>query len=188
MVHIFIDGRVSATLMSEDIAIIDGPFAAGQQICLFGSKNVAETLGANIKNLWFDARAYSQADAQGLYDNLQYEGSWECDVSASPPSPSFTPSLSLSLSLSLSTSKPNTNMPKTPTGMHLQKPSGHPRMPSMRQVQYPHCGLYGVDLQGVHLQQSLWRGMLYLRHTQELLRRGCCSRMISRLSYGCPQN
>ena len=118
MVHIFIDGRVSATLMSEDIAIIDGPFAAGQQICLFGSKNVAETLGANIKNLWFDARAYSQADAQGLYDNLQYEGSWECDVSASPPPPSFTP-----FPLPL----PNSNSQKNPfTGMHLQESSWYP--------------------------------------------------------------
>jgi len=79
MVNVFVDGRVAATLMSEEIAIVDGPFSVGQQLCLFGSKNAAETLGANIKNLWFDARTYSQTDAQGLYENIQYEGSWECD-------------------------------------------------------------------------------------------------------------
>jgi hypothetical protein len=65
IVNIFIDGRVAATVLSEDIGTIDGPFSVGQQICLFGSKNAAETVGANIKNLWFDARTYSQTVRTG---------------------------------------------------------------------------------------------------------------------------
>eukprot|EP01087_Luapelamoeba_hula_P004848 TRINITY_DN1482_c0_g1_i1.p1 TRINITY_DN1482_c0_g1~~TRINITY_DN1482_c0_g1_i1.p1 ORF type:complete len:4317 (-),score=602.49 TRINITY_DN1482_c0_g1_i1:51-13001(-) len=78
MMNIFIDGRIAAVIATEDIAVIDGILAVSNQICLFGSKKVEETRGANIKALWFDSRAYSQSDAQALFDNVQYEHSWEC--------------------------------------------------------------------------------------------------------------
>lgn len=61
VINLFLDGKSAGTIISKDIAVIDGPFSVGKQICIFGSKNTAETAGANIKQLWFETRAFSQS-------------------------------------------------------------------------------------------------------------------------------
>lgn len=78
-IMIYIDGKLASTLLSPEIAIPDGNFSVYQQVCLFGSKDVAETLGGNIKSFYFEDRVFGPADAQTLYDSLQLEGSWLCE-------------------------------------------------------------------------------------------------------------
>lgn len=58
---IYIDGKLASTLLSPDIAVPDGNFSVFQQVCLFGSKDVSETLGGNIKSFYFEDRAFGPA-------------------------------------------------------------------------------------------------------------------------------
>jgi hypothetical protein len=60
-VMIYIDGKLASTLLSPEIAIPDGNHSVYQQVCLFGSKDVAETLGGNIKSFFFEDRVFSPA-------------------------------------------------------------------------------------------------------------------------------
>jgi len=101
---IYIDGKLASTVLSPEIAVPDGNFSVYQQVCLFGSKDASETIGGNIKSFYFEDRVFGPAvwlpgfylnfvtnsqlyyqDAQGLYESLQLESSWECEVRASLP-------------------------------------------------------------------------------------------------------
>jgi hypothetical protein len=57
LMHTYINGKLCRTIHSETIAMVDGKYSVGPQICLFGSKVVDETLGSEIKYLWFQNRA-----------------------------------------------------------------------------------------------------------------------------------
>jgi len=76
---IYIDGKLASTVLSPEIAVPDGNFSVYQQVCLFGSKDASETIGGNIKSFYFEDRVFGPADAQGLYESLQLESSWECE-------------------------------------------------------------------------------------------------------------
>jgi hypothetical protein len=78
MLNAFIDGRPAGTFLSQELAMIDGRYGVYKQVCLFGSKDQAETVGANVRMVWFETRPFDLADATNFYDSIQLENSWEC--------------------------------------------------------------------------------------------------------------
>eukprot|EP01098_Paradermamoeba_levis_P005140 TRINITY_DN2183_c0_g1_i5.p1 TRINITY_DN2183_c0_g1~~TRINITY_DN2183_c0_g1_i5.p1 ORF type:complete len:211 (-),score=63.04 TRINITY_DN2183_c0_g1_i5:28-660(-) len=77
-VAVYLDGKLSTKITHKEIGVKDGRFAVNGQICIFGSKEVAESLGGNLRSLFFQNEVLSADEVESLNENIQLLRSWQC--------------------------------------------------------------------------------------------------------------
>eukprot|EP00475_Leptophrys_vorax_P011553 TRINITY_DN18110_c0_g1_i1.p1 TRINITY_DN18110_c0_g1~~TRINITY_DN18110_c0_g1_i1.p1 ORF type:complete len:972 (-),score=250.87 TRINITY_DN18110_c0_g1_i1:49-2586(-) len=78
MMIIYIDGQLVNFMSSEDM-IPNGKYAVTDLLCIFGSKNGAESCGGEIRSVSLDCHVRAPFEIQALFDLIQQEGSWMCE-------------------------------------------------------------------------------------------------------------
>jgi len=78
IINAYINGKLCRTIHSEDIGVVDGRYSVGNTICLFGSKVTEETIGADIKNAWFELKTLNDTELLLHYESLLDEEAWQC--------------------------------------------------------------------------------------------------------------
>jgi len=77
LLAVYVDGAVVNEIHTEDLKL-DGPFAVSEQVCIFGSKDTGNILGANIKWCLFEPKVLSSKGVKELFATILEEGKWNC--------------------------------------------------------------------------------------------------------------